>query len=215
MFKRKKENETNDSSSRWLIVGLGNPGETHELTWHNAGFMCLDMLSQENGIKINKIKFKGIYGTGKIYGNEVILLKPVTYMNKSGESIREASSFYKIPPEKIIVIYDDIDINLGTIRIRINGGAGTHNGMRSVIESLKTLNFPRIRIGIGPPPPEWDLAGYVLSKIPDELQESMFETLRKGRLAIEEIFKSGIKISMNQYNGIIEKQKERNIPEND
>ena len=159
----------------WLIAGLGNPGERYTFTWHNCGFMVLEVLAQRNRIAVSRSKFKGLWGQGYIGDEKVILLRPQTYMNLSGESVRECAQFFKIPFDRILVIYDDIDIPKGTSRYREQGSAGTHNGMRSVVECLGTESFPRIRIGCGPAPAEWDLADYVLSDIRKEEQKKMFD----------------------------------------
>jgi len=181
----------------WLIAGLGNPGGKYERTWHNMGFMVLEFLAQKYNIKITKIKFKGIYGQGEINGQKVILLKPATFMNNSGESVREAVSFFKIPEEKTLLIYDDIDIDIGNIRIRPQGSAGTHNGMRSVITHLNTSAFPRIRIGIGPLPNNWQIVDYVLSEIPDIQKETVFEAIKNSVQVIEDLVDKGIMKSVN------------------
>lgn len=169
----------------WLIVGLGNPGSKYIFNRHNCGFMVLEVLAQRSGIDIRKKKFSGEYGKGKIAGEEVILLRPGTYMNCSGQSVREAAAFYKVPAERIIVVYDDIDLALGTIRVRASGGPGTHNGMKSVVEQIGTRNFTRVRIGIGPVPEHYDLADFVLSDIPKEDQEEMFKAFLQAAEAIE------------------------------
>lgn len=158
-----------------LIVGLGNPGEKYTFNWHNCGFMALEVFAQKNRMKINRTKFKGMWGTGTICGEKVILLRPHTYMNLSGESIRECMQFYKIPTQDTLIIYDDIDIEKGVIRYREKGGSGTHNGMRSIISCLGTEDFPRIRIGCGPVPEKWNLADYVLSDIQGDDRKIMFE----------------------------------------
>ena len=133
----------------YVIAGLGNPGKKYENTRHNMGFITVDQLAEKHDIKVDKLKFKALVGEGRIAGQKVLLVKPQTYMNLSGESIREVMHFYKLEPENLIVIYDDIDIELGTLRIRKFGSAGTHNGMKSVVYQLQSDRFPRIRIGIG------------------------------------------------------------------
>jgi len=158
----------------WLIAGLGNPGSQYTQTWHNCGFMTLDVLAQRNRIPVAKSKFKGEFGQGTILGEKVVLLRPHTFMNLSGESIREALQYFKIGPENLIVLYDDIDIPKGTVRMRPSGGPGTHNGMKSVIGCLGTQDFARIRVGCGPVPQHWDLADFVLSEIGKDDQELMF-----------------------------------------
>ena len=171
----------------WLVVGLGNPGKQYDCTWHNCGFMTLHVLSERNNIKIDKLKWKGEYGRGTIAGEDVILLRPHTYMNLSGESVIEVVKFFKIPMDHIIVVYDDIDIKRGTIRVRPSGSAGTHNGMKSVIYHLGSQDFPRVRIGCGPVPEKWELVDFVLSTIPKEEQDTMYEAFVEGAKAVEDI----------------------------
>lgn len=189
------------TTTPWLIAGLGNPGLKYEKTWHNAGFLALEVLSQKYRIGLNRIKFKGIYGQGTIKGEKVILLKPSTFMNLSGESIQEAAAFFKIPADRIVLIYDDIDVERGMIRIRQTGSAGTHNGMRSVIERLGTAEFPRIRVGTGPLPARWQLIDYVLSDITPEYQITMFSSFEKAAEAVDVMIEKGIAAAMNRFNG--------------
>ncbi len=189
------------TTTPWLIAGLGNPGAKYEKTWHNAGFLSLEVLAQKNKIKMDRIKFKGIYGQGTIKNEKVILLKPSTFMNLSGESIQEAMAFFKVPSEKVIVIYDDIDIERGMIKIRQTGSAGTHNGMRSVIAHLNTQDFPRIRVGTGPLPPRWQIIDYVLSEIAQEDQKTMFSSFERVGEAVESMLEKGVDTAMNQFNG--------------
>lgn len=159
----------------YLIVGLGNPEEEYSNTRHNMGFDTVNKIAKDYDIEINKNKFKGIYGTGIIENEKVILLKPQTYMNLSGESIIEAIKFYKIDTNKIIVIYDDIDVKPGKIKIRKKGGPGSHNGMKSVINSLGSQEFSRIRVGIGTPEHKNDMINYVIGKVPKEELEQLDE----------------------------------------
>ena len=189
------------NTTPWLIAGLGNPGAKYERTWHNAGFLTMEFLSRKYKIGMTRIKFKGLYGQGAIHEEKVILLKPSTFMNLSGESIQEAAAFFKIPAEKIILIYDDIDVERGMIRIRQTGSAGTHNGMRSVIERLGTEEFPRIRIGTGPLPVRWQLIDYVLSEITPEHQTLMFSSFEKAAEAVEVMIEKGVSTAMNRFNG--------------
>jgi PTH1 family peptidyl-tRNA hydrolase len=184
----------------WLIVGLGNPGGKYARNFHNAGFMALEILSQRHHIAVDRIKFKGLYGQGQIAGQKVILLKPATFMNLSGESLQEAMAFFKIPPERILVLYDDLDIAIGEVRMRPNGGPGTHNGMRSIAQHLGGGQFPRVRVGIGPLPPHWELVNYVLSDIPQGQQESFWQALNKAADAVEMTLRSGLEAAMNQVN---------------
>ena len=171
----------------YIIAGLGNPGKDYTFTFHNCGFMTLEVLAQRNNIKIDKLKWKGEYGKGTIAGQECILLRPHTYMNLSGQSVAEVMSFFKIPLDHLVVVYDDIDIERGKIRVRSSGSAGTHNGMKSIIYSLNSQDFARVRIGCGPVPEKWDLADFVLSPIPKEERETMYHAFEAGAQAMEDI----------------------------
>ena len=184
----------------FLIVGLGNPEEEYSNTRHNMGFDTINKLANEYNIKINKNKFKGLCGSGIIENEKVILLKPQTYMNLSGESIKEAMAFYKIKSENIIVIYDDIDIEPGIIKIRKKGEPGGHNGMKSVISEIDTQNFPRIRIGIGKPENKGQLIEYVIGKMPQTDKDILEKATILGKEAILEIIKNGVDIAMNKFN---------------
>ena len=185
-----------------LVVGLGNPGLKYEKTRHNVGFRVIDMLSQETGISVNRSKFKGLMGKGLIEGEDVILLKPLTYMNLSGESVREAMNFFKIEPEDLIVICDDIDIPFGTIRIKGRGSAGTHNGLKSIIGQIGSQNFPRIRISVGQKPPYMDLAAFVLSSFSPEEEQVLHFELKNGRDGVLSILEKGLQKTMSQFNGL-------------
>ena len=184
----------------YLIIGLGNPEKEYANTRHNMGFDTINKLANKNNIEVNNNKFKGLYGTGIIQGKKVILLKPQTYMNLSGESVKEIVKFYHIKPEEIIIIYDDIDTEKGNIRIRKKGGPGSHNGMKSVVENLNTTDFGRIRVGIGQPENKRDMINYVIGKVPEEEQKILQEGVNKATEAIEEILKNGIDIAMNKFN---------------
>ena len=175
----------------WIVAGLGNPGKQYIYTWHNMGYLAVDMLADKHGIFLGKEKYKGLWGKGKIAGQDVIIIKPATYMNNSGECLVEISNFYKVPPKNIITVYDDIDIAKGTIRVRPKGSAGTHNGMRSVIQLLGTQEFPRVRIGTGPVPEHWDLVNYVLSEVPADDRSLMNDAFVKACEAVEEIISNG------------------------
>lgn len=184
----------------YLIVGLGNPEADYSGTRHNMGFDTLNKISKKYNIEINKKNYKGLYGTGIIEGEKVILLKPQTFMNLSGESVRECLDYYKIDLDKLIIIYDDIDIEKGIVKLRKQGGPGTHNGMKSVVDNLKTEEFSRVRIGIGMPDDKSDLIDYVIGYVPDEEKEILDKGCENAKDAVIEIIKSGIDIAMNKYN---------------
>lgn len=186
--------------STWLIVGLGNPGRQYELTWHNSGFMALEIIAQRHKIEVSRIRCKGLMGQGQIAGQKCLLLRPSTYMNLSGESVREALAYFKIPANRCLVLYDDIDIPFGQIRIRESGGSGTHNGMRSIIGQLSRDDFPRIRIGIGPQPAQWDIADFVLSNVPEINRELFWQSLNKAADAAEMAVRDGVSQAMNFFN---------------
>ena len=171
----------------YLVAGLGNIGDKYAYTWHNLGFLAVEMLADKHGITLDKSKFNGVYGKGKIGGEDVIILKPSTFMNNSGQSVAPCASFFKVEPSHIIVVYDDIDIKVGTIRVREKGSAGTHNGMKSVIKFLGTQEFPRVRIGSGPVPEKWNLIDYVLADIPKDQRETVYHSFEDAVKAIEEL----------------------------
>ena len=191
----------------YIIAGLGNPGRKYENTRHNMGFIAVDLLAEKNGIKVDKIKFKALVGEGRIAGRKVLLVKPQTYMNLSGESIREVMSFYKEGIENLIVIYDDIDIPTGTIRVRKKGSAGTHNGMRNIVYLLQDDNFPRIRVGIGSDK-KVDLINYVTGGVTKGEKELLEGALVKAADAAAAIVEKGIEKAMNEYNVRPKKEKE-------
>ena len=184
----------------YLIVGLGNPEAEYARTRHNMGVDVVNELADKYKIAISREKFDGLYGTGEIENEKVVLLKPQTYMNLSGDSVIQFANFYKLNPEEIIVIYDDIDTNPGKIRIRKKGGPGTHNGMKSVVEELQSTDFARIRVGIGQPEFKSDMINYVIGKVSQEEQEILQQGVEKAAKAVEEILKNGIDIAMNKFN---------------
>lgn len=190
----------------YIIAGLGNPGKKYENTRHNMGFIAIDLLAEEYGIKVDKLKFKSLVGEGRIAGQRVLLMKPQTYMNLSGEAIREAVHYYKIETEDLIVIYDDIDIPTGTFRIRKKGSAGTHNGMRSVVYQLQSDQFPRIRVGIGSEK-SVDLLHYVIGGVSKDEKGLLEEALIKTAKAAAAIVEKGIDKAMNEYNVRPKKEK--------
>ena len=184
----------------YLIVGLGNPERDYANTRHNMGFDVINEITKITGIKVLKSKFDALYGMGEINGNKVILVKPQTYMNLSGESIIKFKKFYKISNKNIIVIYDDIDLKVGDIRLKPKGSSGTHNGMRSVVENLKTEEFARVRVGIGSPENKEDMINYVIGAIPKREKELLEKSVEKAAQSVIEILENGIDIAMNKFN---------------
>ncbi len=185
----------------YIIAGLGNPTREYENTRHNAGFMCIDELAKLHDIKISEHKHKALVGKGYIDGVKVILIKPQTYMNNSGESIREAMDFYKLEPENdLIVIYDDIDLDVGKLRIRERGSAGGHNGIKSIINHLGTNSFCRIRVGVGAKPQGGDLVNHVLGHFAGEDKQNMDEAKKKAAEATAVIITDGTEKAMNLFN---------------
>ena len=182
-----------------IIAGLGNPGKEYENTKHNVGFLTIDILAEKYGIKVNKIKFKGLVGEGMIGTEKVILVKPQTYMNLSGQCIREIVAFYKLDIEDLVVIYDDIDLPMGNLRIRKKGSAGTHNGMRSIIYDLQDDGFPRVRVGIGGER-KGDLANYVISGFSGDDRKLIEEAIVKAADAVACLVEDSIDRAMVDYN---------------
>ena len=185
----------------YLIVGLGNPTREYDRTRHNVGFDTLDVLAEELNTSIGENKFKGCCAKGVIGGEKVILLKPQTFMNLSGESVRAAADFYKIDPEHIIVIYDDISLEVGQLRIRKKGSAGGHNGIKNIIAHLGTQEFPRIKVGVGDKPKKMDLADYVRSLFSKEDRGAMEYSFKAAAKAVEVMITEGMDTAMNQFNG--------------
>lgn len=196
MFKFRKSTSAFDM----LIVGLGNPGMEYEGTRHNVGFAAMDALCEKYGASCNKMKFKAYIGEARIGDNRVLLCKPLTYMNLSGEAVAPVASFYKIPPEKILVMFDDISLDPGVIRLRRKGSAGGHNGIKDIILNLGTEDFPRIKIGIGAKPhPDFDLKDWVLGRFAGDDKEKIDAALDCTVKAVAEILSRGIDSAMNKY----------------
>lgn len=184
-----------------IIVGLGNPGDKYAATRHNVGFMAIDYLAEQYGIKVDRIKFKGLYGEVRLGGEKVLLLKPQTFMNLSGESVREMCEFYKVPMEDVVVIYDDISMKVGSLRIREKGSAGGHNGIKNIIYQMQTDIFPRIKVGVGAKPhPDYDLADWVLGQFSQEDRKTLSDLMPKIQKAVELLIKGEAKEAMNQCN---------------
>lgn len=185
----------------YLIVGLGNPGDKYTLTRHNVGFLFIDRLADRMNIKVTKLKFKGLYGDGMVGGVRCLLLKPQTFMNLSGESVGEIAKFYKIPPQNVIVAFDDVSLNIGELRIRKKGSAGGHNGIKSIIAHLGSENFPRIKIAIGPKThPQMDLADFVLGRITGEDEVKLADAIDRAVDAVAFMVQGKTDQAMNQFN---------------
>ena len=185
----------------WLIVGLGTPGEKYENTRHNVGFQVIDELAERQGKPVQRLKFKALTGLLTIGGEKALVMKPVTYMNLSGEAVRPAADFYKLPPERILVISDDVALAAGRLRIRAKGSAGGHNGLKSIIQHLGTDQFPRLKVGVGGKPhPDYDMADWVLGKLQGEDKKTMDEAARRAAQAVECLLSQGMDKAMNQYN---------------
>jgi PTH1 family peptidyl-tRNA hydrolase len=193
----------NDGETRYLIVGLGNPGRTHLYNRHNVGFMAVDRLAARHSIDLKRVQNKAIVGVGRLAGQPIILAKPQTFMNLSGESVGSLVKYYKIAPQSILVIYDELDIPFGVIRLREKGGAGGHNGMRSLIQHLGT-DFARLRLGIGRPPGRMDPAAYVLQDFGRDELPLVGELLIRAAEAAESFVRDGIELTMTRFNGPIE-----------
>lgn len=194
MFGKKSEN--------WLIVGLGNPGKEYTNTRHNCGFRAIDTLAEKLSCKVDKSKFQGLYGQTVYQGKKIFLLKPLTYMNLSGRSILQLSAYYNIPPSRIIVLFDDISLEPGRLRIRADGSAGGHNGIKSIIQELGSQEFPRVKIGVGAKPnPEMDLADWVLSTFQTSELKALNCALPHAADAALCIIEKGVPEAANRYNG--------------
>ena len=186
----------------WLIVGLGNPGKEYERTRHNAGWRALDRLAEKLGCKIDKGKFQGLYGQANYGGKKLYLLKPMTYMNLSGRSVVQLSAFYRIPPQNIIVLFDDISLEPGRLRIRADGSAGGHNGIKSIIAEMGSQDFPRVKIGVGGKAhPDQDLADHVLSAFSSQEEKALQSALDRAADASLSIMDRGVPETANRYNG--------------
>lgn len=183
-----------------IIIGLGNPGRDYENSRHNVGFLAIDEIAEKHGITLNENRLKGMMGKGVIEGEKVFLVKPVTFMNNSGECVRAIIDFYKLTADDVIIIYDDVDLEPGQLRIREHGSAGSHNGMKSIIKHLGTEAFVRIRVGVGAKPEGWDLADYVLAKLTGETGDATKTGIKKAAEALDVILKKGISDAMNEFN---------------
>ena len=190
------------NSNRWLIVGLGNPGPEYAKTRHNVGFRCLDLLAETLGVRVDKAKFQGLYGQTDYHGNRLYLLKPLTYMNLSGRSVLQLSAFFQVPPQRIIVLFDDISLEPGRLRVRPNASAVGHNGIKSIIAELGSQEFPRVKLGVGAKPhPDFDLAAWVLSTFSAQEEKALLVSLENGAQAALTIIDQGTAAAANNFNG--------------
>ncbi len=186
----------------WLIVGLGNPGREYEKTRHNAGFRALDILADQLNVKVDKLKYQGLYCQTNYKGNKLFLLKPQTYMNLSGRSVLQLSAYFNIPPQRIIVMFDDISLEPGRLRVRANGSAGGHNGIKSIIQEVGSQEFPRVKIGVGAKPhPNFELADWVLSTFSSLEEKALAVSLENAAKAALCIIEHGVPEAANRYNG--------------
>ena len=186
----------------WLLVCLGNPGDQYEHTRHNVGFLVADELAERHNIPVQRLKFRALTNTVTVGDRKVLLMKPVTYMNLSGEAVHEAAAFYKIPPEHILVVSDEVALAPGKLRVRRSGSAGGHNGLKNIIAHLGTDQFPRIRLGVGQKPhPDYDMADWVLGKFQGEDKKAVEAAVKKAADAAECLIREGVDKAMNQYNG--------------
>ena len=190
------------SAVDWIVVGLGNPGREYERTRHNVGYRTADLLAKDAGVKIDRAKFRGLTRTLTLAGKKVLLLKPETYMNNSGEAVQLAAMFYKVPIDHILVVSDDVSLPVGTIRVRAEGSAGGHNGLKSVISRLGSQEFPRVKIGVGAKPhPDYDLADWVLSAFSPQEEDLIGPAVEKAAAAVQELIKNGPQSAAARYNG--------------
>jgi PTH1 family peptidyl-tRNA hydrolase len=202
---RRQHPATDENVLTYLLVGLGNPGREYRANRHNLGFMTIDQLSQALGIRLSRVQSRALVGIGALDENKIVLAKPQTYMNLSGQAVSSLLRFYKIPLERLLVIHDELDLPLGTLRLRpVNGSAG-NKGLASIIQQLGTQEFPRLRIGIGHPPGQMSGADYVLQDFPPAEQELLEMVLKRAVEAAQVFVSSGLETAMNQYNGSLQK----------
>ena len=185
----------------WLIVGLGNPGEKYERTRHNVGFLVVDALAERLGVPVQKLKHRALTNTVRLAGQKALLMKPVTFMNLSGEAVGDAARFYKLPPERVLVISDDTALPLGKLRLRKGGSAGGHNGLKSIVQHLGTDEGPRLRLGVGEKPrPDYDMADWVLGRLQGEDWKAMEAAVDRAADAVEHVLAHGVDAAMNRFN---------------
>ena len=185
----------------WLIVGLGNPGQKYEHTRHNMGFLTVDLLAEQLNVKLNKVKFKSAYNIVRFGGQKCLVMKPQTYMNLSGEAVHEAAQFYKIPADHVLVIYDDVSLPVGKLRVRPTGSAGGHNGIKNIIAHLGTDVFPRVKVGVGAPShPDYDMVDWVIGSFSAQERKIVDEALDRALDAAECIISRGVTEAQNRFN---------------
>lgn len=201
MFRKLQSQKLSVGAPEFIVAGLGNPDRKYAFTRHNSGFLCVDALSRQYGFTVNKLKFRSLVGDAVIGGHRCLVMKPQTYMNNSGEAVRDAAAFYKIPPERIIVLFDDISLDVGKVRIRRKGTDGGQRGVRSIIYHLNSDCFPRVKIGVGHKPhPDYDLADWVLSEFRKEEEAPLDEALANACAAVELMLDGKLDEAMNRYN---------------
>ena len=191
--------EKKSSGVEWLVVGLGNPGEKYRNTRHNMGFLALDLLAEQLNVRVDRIKYKAVTAQATLGGARCLLMKPQTFMNLSGEAVREAAQFYKIPPERVLVLYDDVSLPVGKIRVRPSGSAGGHNGIKNIIAHLGTDQFPRVKIGVGQAPPG-EMIDWVIGVPPLADREALLEAAKRAGQAAECVIAQGCQKAQNQFN---------------
>ena len=202
LFRKIEEERGETKPVSAIVAGLGNPEQKYTFTRHNSGFLAMDYISQKTDVKLSRAKFHALTGEAVIGGERVLLMKPQTYMNRSGTAIGEAADFYKLPPERVIVICDDVNLPTGTVRIRAKGSAGGQNGLKSIIEALGSEDFPRIKLGVGgKPSPEWDLADWVLSTFDEHDRELMFAAFGRAYEALPYMLRGDIAGAQGKFNG--------------
>lgn len=195
-------NKNRSSGVEWLLVGLGNPGDKYDNTRHNVGFAAIDQLAEELRVPVQKLKYRALTQTVELGGAKVLLMKPITYMNLSGEAAGEAARFFKIPADHVLVLSDDVSLPVGKLRIRKGGSAGGHNGLKSIIQHLGTDQFPRVKIGVGEKPhPDYDMADWVLGKFTGEDLKAITQAIERAGKAAECYIQDGPDKAMNKFNG--------------
>lgn len=201
-LEQEEKNKPAPQPIEWLVVGLGNPGKKYENNRHNTGFRVIDALCKKHNVRCDRSKFQALTGEAVLGGHRCLLMKPQTFMNASGDAVAEAADFYKIPSEHILVIFDDISLPVGTLRIRPKGSAGGQNGVKNIIFMLSSELFPRIKVGVGAKPhPDYDLADWVLSNVTEEEMPAMHDAIERAVLAISELIENGVPAATQKYNG--------------